>query len=109
MNASGPLTSACDAMTVRRVFGDPYERDGVTLIPAAVIRGGAGSGAGKEEGRQEGEGGGFGLSARPAGAFVVKDGTVSWQPAVDVNRLVTVAVLGWATVAWLVNRTVRRR
>ena len=43
------------------------------------------------------------------GAYVVKDGTVTWQPAVDVERVVTVAVLGWALVAWFVTRAVRRR
>jgi hypothetical protein len=34
---------------------------------------------------------------------------VSWQPAVDVNRIVTVTVLGWITVAWLLARARRRR
>jgi hypothetical protein len=29
---------------VRRVYGDPYERNGVTLIPAAQVAGGAGGG-----------------------------------------------------------------
>ena len=89
------IPSISDVMTVRRVFGEPYERDGVTIIPAAAVRGGGGSGSGKEEGRtaegrpeggrQEGEGGGFGITARPAGAYVYKDGTVTWQPAVDVE------------------------
>jgi uncharacterized spore protein YtfJ len=99
-----------DALTVRRVFGEPYERDGVTVIPAAVVRGGAGGGSGKDEGgHQEGEGGGFGLTARPAGAYVVKDGAVTWHPAVDVNRIVATGVLGWVAAVWLVTRAVRRR
>ena len=103
-------SSLRDAMTVSRVFGQPYERDGVTVIPAAAIRGGAGGGAGtKAEAGEEGEGGGFGVTARPAGAYVIKDGAVSWQPAVDVNRIVTVAVLGWVAVAWLLARSLRRR
>ena len=38
-----------DALTVKRVFGEPYERDGVTVIPAASIRGGAGGGKGEGE------------------------------------------------------------
>ena len=97
-----------DAMTVGRVFGEPYERDGVTVIPAAQVRGGGGGGGGRDEHAAEGEGGGFGLTARPAGAYVVKDGEVSWQPAVDVNRIVTVGVLGWVTAVWLITRAVRR-
>jgi len=40
---------------------------------------------------EEGSGGGFGLNAKPAGAYVIRDGRVSWRPAVDVNRLIAVA------------------
>ena len=104
------IPSVSEAMTVRRVFGEPYERDGVTVLPAAAVRGGGGSGYGTEEGRQagalqEGEGGGFGITARPAGAYVFTDGTVTWQPAVDVNRIVAFGVLGWVATVWLVSRT----
>ena len=85
------LTGAQDALTARRVFGDPIQADGVTLIPAAVVSGGGGGGA-----RGTAEGGvGFGLKARPAGLFVVRSGDVSWRPAVDVNR----AILGGQLVA----------
>ena len=44
-----------------------------------------------------------------AGAYVFKDGTVSWQPAVDVNRIVTIAVLGCVVVAWVLAGGPRRR
>jgi uncharacterized spore protein YtfJ len=74
-----------DALTVKRVFGDPVERDGVTVIPAAAVRGGAGGGG--EGGESGGGGGGFGIVARPIGAYVIRDGTVSWRPAIDANRL----------------------
>jgi uncharacterized spore protein YtfJ len=109
MSLSQLLDTARDSMTVRRVFGDPYERDGATVIPAARVRGAGGGGGGKDERGQEGDGGGFVLTARPVGAYVIKDGAVTWQPAVDVERVVTVAVLGWALVAWFVTRAVRRR
>jgi uncharacterized spore protein YtfJ len=110
MRTAEMVSSLRDAMTVSRVFGEPYERNGVTVIPAAAFRGGAGGGTGKKgETGEEGEGGGFGLMLRPAGAYVLKDGVVSWQPAVDVNRIVTVTVLGWITVAWLLARARRRR
>jgi uncharacterized spore protein YtfJ len=103
------VSSLRDTMTVSRVYGEPYERDGVTVIPAAAVRGGAGGGTGKKgETGEEGEGGGFGVNAYPAGALVIKDGTVTWQPAVDVNRIVIV-VLGWMTVTWLLARGRRRR
>ncbi|HUH07413.1 MAG TPA: spore germination protein GerW family protein [Egibacteraceae bacterium] len=96
------ITTARDAITVKRVFGEPLERDGVTIIPAAAVGGGGGGGGGHDAQGQEGEGGGFGMSARPAGAYVISDGNVSWQPAVDVNRLV--ATLGAVAIVYLLTR-----
>ena len=47
-------------------------------------------------------GSGFGLHARPIGAYVIRDGEVRWEPAFDLNRaivigqvLLLVAVLLW--------------
>jgi uncharacterized spore protein YtfJ len=110
----GPLPRLADAlrdaMTVSRVFGQPYERDGVTVLPAATVRGGGGGGSGRNPATGEhGDGGGFGLIARPAGAYVIKDGDVSWQPAVDVNRIVALGIAGWVAVAWLVTTGTRRK
>src|SRR4029453_6548347 len=78
-------------MPVRRVYGDPYEKNGVTVIPAARVQGGAGGGTGegpKEQGGR-GSGTGFGINAKPAGAFVLKGDDGSWGPAVDVNKVIT--------------------
>jgi hypothetical protein len=61
-----------------------------------------GGGGGHDDRRQEGEGGGFGVAARPAGAYVIKDGTVRWRPAVDANRLV--ATIGAVAIAYLFTR-----
>ena len=80
---------ARDAMTVKRVYGDPVQSDGVTLVPAAAVRGGAGGGG--EGGPEGGGGGGFGIVARPIGAYVIRDGSVSWRPAVDLNRVLLLA------------------
>ena len=102
MNVNELLTTAKDAATVKRVFGEPYEKDGLTVIPAAAVRGGAGGGTGHDEKGQEGEGGGFGIQGRPVGAYVVKDGQVSWRPAVDPNRIVS--VVGLVAVAYLLSR-----
>ena len=44
MDVHEVLNHARDAMTVKRVFGDPYEKDGVTVIPVANVMGGAGAG-----------------------------------------------------------------
>jgi uncharacterized spore protein YtfJ len=80
---------ARDAMTVKRVYGDPVQSDGVTLVPAAAVRGGAGGGG--EGGPEGGGGGGFGIVARPIGAYVIRDGSVSWRPAIDLNRVLLLA------------------
>jgi uncharacterized spore protein YtfJ len=87
-----------DAITVKRVYGDPVQSDGVTLVPAAAVRGGAGGGG--EGGAEGGGGGGFGIVARPVGAYVIRDGTVSWRPAVDLNRLLLLA----AALLYLIAR-----
>ncbi len=87
MQVSEMIDSARDALTVKRVFGEPFEKDGVTIIPAARIGGGAGGGSGDGD-DGSGSGGGFGLSASPAGAYIVRGDEVTWQPAVDVNRIV---------------------
>jgi uncharacterized spore protein YtfJ len=108
MNVHEVMNHARDAMTVKRVFGDPYEKDGVTVIPVANVMGGAGAGGGEGAGPSGGAGDagaagsdapvagspspsgygmGYGLRATPAGVYVVKGGEVEWKPALDVNRL----------------------
>ena len=61
------IGNAKDALTVRRVYGDPYEKEGVTFIPAARVAGGGGGGSGRDENGPQGEGGGFGMNATPSG------------------------------------------
>ncbi|MGP3915957.1 spore germination protein GerW family protein [Nonomuraea sp. 10N515B] len=94
-----------DVARVERVFGEPVTQDGVTVIPVARIGGGGGGGGGKQEGERpgEGSGGGFGLGATPAGVYVIKDGDVRWQPAVDINKI----IVGGLTVAVVALLTVR--
>ncbi len=99
MDVNDLVTATRDALTARRVFGEVFERDGVTVIPAAVLRGGVGGGGGQDEQGQRGEGGGFGLVARPAGAYVIRDGAVTWHPAFDLNR--TIGLAAAVAVAWL--------
>jgi uncharacterized spore protein YtfJ len=45
MEVQDVIAQARDALTVKRVFGEPYEKDGVTIIPAATVQGGAGGGS----------------------------------------------------------------
>jgi uncharacterized spore protein YtfJ len=117
MDVDSLMAQARDTITVRRVFGEPIERDGVLIIPAAAVGGGGGGGGGDattDGARTEsGSGAGFGVHARPVGAFVVRDGEVTWQPAIDVTRIVLggqlVAIVGFFTLRKLIRAVARRR
>jgi len=94
MDSQAILSGAQDALTARRVFGDPIRVDNVTLIPAAAVSGG--------------------IKARPIGVFVVADGDVRWRPAIDVNRVIlggqmvavtAILVLGPVLRRWLLARS----
>jgi uncharacterized spore protein YtfJ len=91
VNVDELLSGAREAMTARRVYSDPIEQDGVVVIPAAAVSGGGGGGGDNEDNG----GGGFGLRARPVGAYVIRDGEVTWKPAIDPFRL----TVGWQIVA----------
>lgn len=103
------LSQSHEAFSANRVYSEPYERNGVTLITAAAIRGGLGGGEGEdEEGNAQGSGGGFGMSARPVGAYLVKGDEVSWIPAADTTRVIIVAQ-AVAVIALLVLRSIFKR
>jgi uncharacterized spore protein YtfJ len=87
MKVEDVVGSTRDALSVKRVFGEPYEKDGVTIIPVASFSGGAGGG-GDNSTTTGGSGAGFGLMAKPSGAYVIRNGVVSWQPALNLNRII---------------------
>jgi uncharacterized spore protein YtfJ len=130
------LAKATDSFSVRRAFGAAYEKDGILIIPVAIVAGGGGGGTGHnrrdnpaagpgdppEAGATAHEatpqysgdteaGGGFGGLVLPSGAYVVKGDQVRWVPAVDV----TIAVLASLSLvrvlarAWPRRRSHRRR
>lgn len=88
-----------------QVYGQPISQDGVTVLPVAKVSGGGGGGeTPNATGDAEGpSGGGLGVSAKPLGVFVLKDGKVGWRPAVDVNRV----ILGGQIVAIVALLVVR--
>jgi hypothetical protein len=90
-----------DGMQPKQVFAEPIERDGVIYLAAAQVRGGGGGG-----GDTEGNGGaGFGLTAKPSGMYVIRNGDAEWRPAIDVNRIVLGGQIV-AIVALLVIRSI---
>ena len=86
------------------VYAAPIERDGALFIPAAKVRGGGGGG-----GDTQGNGGvGFAITAKPAGMYVIRNGEATWQPALDLNRVILGGqIVG--LVALLVLRSILRR
>ena len=117
-SALSRLDAVKDVLTVKRVFGDPYQVDGVTVIPVAAVRGGGGGGGGEGDapdakGAGAGGGVGFGVNVRPVGTVVVSDGTVTWVPSVDVSRIVfggqVVAIVGILVFGRVLTHRRRRR
>jgi uncharacterized spore protein YtfJ len=87
MDVAEVLSQTRDSLTVKRVFGEPIERNGVTIVPVAKIAGGGGGGAGQDAEGEHGSGVGFGVHASPAGAYVIRGDEVTWEPAIDVTRI----------------------
>ena len=126
MDVENLLAKAGDNLSVRRAFGTAYEKDGMLIIPVALVAGGGGGGTGRPrpsdpaagreslpEGSPAGHdappqdsgpmdaGAGFGGLVLPAGAYVVKGDEVRWVPAVDV----TIVVLASLSLMWVLART----
>jgi uncharacterized spore protein YtfJ len=119
------VAKAGDNLSVGRAFGAAYEKDGMLIIPVAIVFGGGGGGtsrnrqsspaAGPDDPPEENAtpqdsgrtdvGGGFGGLILPSGAYVVKGDQVRWVPAVDV----TIAVLASLTLVRLLARTWTRQ
>jgi hypothetical protein len=86
MQGSELLPQFAESFAAKRVYSEPLRENGTTIITAAAVRGGGGLGnAAKADGDS---GGGIGLSARPVGAYVVRNGRVVWKPAFDFTRLI---------------------
>jgi uncharacterized spore protein YtfJ len=106
------IREAVDNASAGRVFGTPFTQDGVTVLPVAKVSGGGGTGPKVEGQEASGSGGGMGLSAKPLGVFVVKEGKVGWRPAVDINKIIMggqiVAVVALLTIRAIAKARARR-
>jgi uncharacterized spore protein YtfJ len=123
MDVENLLAKASDHLSVRRAFGAAYERDGMLIIPVAMVAGGGGGGtahprnrdsaarpdaltapdATPQESSPADAGGGLGGVVLPAGAYVVKGDQVRWVPAVDptIVVLASLSVVRILTRAWV--------
>ena len=84
------LNRVGDQIGIRRVFGEPIEREGITVVPVAVTIGGGGGGTVPGE---QGSGGGFGGMVRGIGVYSISNGQVRFVPAIDTTALAAMGVL----------------
>lgn len=90
MTPENILERVGDQLGVRRVFGEPIERDGVLVVPVAVAIGGGGGGSAPDD---QGTGGGFGGVVRGVGAYEIAGGQARFVPVIDTTALAAMAVL----------------
>ena len=89
--------------SAKAVFGEPVEKDGVTVVPVARVRFGVGGGGGRGPGRkkkgdagdaeQVGYGHGGGVQAAPAGYIELSGGRASYKRIGDPARPMAIALL----------------
>ena len=71
------------------IYGEPVERDGVTVIPAAKAMYGFGGGSGSKA-SEEGTGGGGGMGIKPVGYIEIKDGVTRFRSVPDPERVIKI-------------------
>ena len=91
------------AASAKAVFGEPVEKDGVTVVPVARVRFGVGGGGGRGPGRkkkgeagdaeQTGYGHGGGVQAAPVGYIELSGGTATYRRIADPARPMAIALL----------------
>jgi uncharacterized spore protein YtfJ len=122
MNAKDLLGKIGNNLSVGRSFGTAYEKDGLYIIPVALVAGGGGGGEGpssapaktdeserSDESAEDagfGSGAGFGGVVIPVGAYVVKDEDVRWVPAVNVTLL---ALAGLGVLRLMIRSSAKAR
>lgn len=126
MDAKAILSKVGENLSVSRSFGTAYEKDGLLIIPVALVAGGGGGGGGSSampsshdrdedqatsdeatpDGTPSGSGGGFGGLVMPVGTYVVKGEDVRWVPAVNVTMI---AMAAFAVLRLVVRTKARRR
>jgi uncharacterized spore protein YtfJ len=82
---------------VATVFGEPVQREAVTVIPVARARWGLGGGwGGGQDEKSGGSGGGAGggLTVDPIGYIEITDAGARFRPVFDPMALLVVALIG---------------
>jgi uncharacterized spore protein YtfJ len=104
--------------TVERIYGEPLEIKGRTIIPVARINAvGGGGGGGGESGGSDGTekdsgfgmGFSFGGTARPIGMMVVEDEKTTWIPITDNEKIILKSVATVASLVKVLSRVYSRK
>jgi hypothetical protein len=78
MDVENILAKASDHLSVRRAFGAAYEKDGMLIIPVALVAGGGGGGAARPRHQHEPS---AARSDEPAAPDAVRRNPSAWTPA----------------------------
>ena len=93
--------------TVRAAFGEPVDRDGVTVIPVAQTLIGTGAGGGTSPTDEFGTGAGGGAITRPLG-YIRFDGADAVFVPLKAPWRDPILVLAYATIVLILSRAVVR-
>jgi uncharacterized spore protein YtfJ len=91
------------------IYGEPVERDGVTVIPVGKVRWGLGGGEGtgsEEKSSGSGSGGGGGITVYPVGYIEIKEGRTRFKPIFDPALIVQIIAVS-AFAMFLLQRGAR--
>ena len=94
------------------VFGQPVERDGITVIPVAKARWGFGGGAGQRRGQEgssteeDGAGGGGGVQVTPVGFIEIKKHQANFRAirTASLSWIIAGSILG----LFMIRKTLKR-
>ena len=93
--------------TVRAVYGQPIERDGLTVIPVARVRwgfgGGSGTGTDGANGTGSGTGGGGGATVDPLGHLELRGGEAVFRPILAPYPSPTFLLAAGVTAALIIR------
>lgn len=99
------IASGIRELSADTVFGEARQFGDKMIIPVAKVSYGWGGGGGKAPG-QEGEGSGSGGGAKlsPIGYVTIAEDKVTYQPIVDLGKILTLLV---PVIGWVAYRTVK--
>lgn len=92
-----------------KIYGEPIERDGTTVIPVSKVSYAFGGGFGKQKG-EEGGGGGGALTTSPVGYIEIKNGATKFRQIIDLTTLIPLVAtssLALLTVFWGIGKLVQ--